>query len=811
MNPRNSTPMPASGLDGWRTASFIFFDLGAMNLIAGVLFILFRPLPLWALGFSPASFWIGILFVMLGLLSWRIPTLPKFVSGIIVFISLAEIIRLIPHYERAAAVVLAQISFVLPTLFVTIGLLRRQLREKVARQAERNAAGDNSSPNVYRDLSSASGIHDRKSGGIKEAAALFSSMLLCVGFGLAALLIFASYLLPLIAASTNPFVNMFSDIVVIPLLLILFPLGAALGEFIWVAAGSRWFLSKRQLVEFIRYLRQIPFFSGTINRILERTPEQRKVSAPVRRQEGARLLAPRTVIPAIAIAMLVTIVSIFAFPLFQRSKAQSIINPPSSPDILLVSQSGQGNYHSINAAVKDAQPGMTVLVLPGVYREDIAIDKPITLAGFETGNGDAAVIECVKASCVRLSVDGATLRRLTIRAHAPLFSDETLHGVEIYGGRPVIEDCDVAAETGAGIIAAGFYTEPTIRRVRVHHTYLNGIVFTDQSRGMVEDSDIFETRWAALRVEMGSDPLVRRTKLHHSKMSGVAVRSEGAGTFEECDIFENGYSNVEVREESKPVFRRSRVFNSKQGGFFFQQHSFGVVEDCDIFGNAYAGIEIIDDSHPHITRSKIHHGQTAGIMVKNGGRGIIENSLIFENNSMGILVSSAGSPIIRNSTIRANVYSAFEVSQGGDPLVEHCQIYDGKMGGISVYEGGKGRYEDCSIFGNAVNNVSIRTHANPQIRRTRISDSRQAGILIMEDGYGTIEDCEIFRNVVGVEVKSNGAPIMRNCKINRNQQQGIIVHSGGAGTIEKSDLRGNLGGSWKIDAGARVTQIQNLE
>ena len=42
-----------------------------------------------------------------------------------------------------------------------------------------------------------------------------------------------------------------------------------------------------------------------------------------------------------------------------------------------------GQYLNIKSAVATAQPGQTIIVEPGIYRERLTINKPLTLRGQE--------------------------------------------------------------------------------------------------------------------------------------------------------------------------------------------------------------------------------------------------------------------------------------------------------------------------------------------------------------------------------------------------------------------------------------------
>ncbi|AKB28086.1 hypothetical protein MSSIT_1367 [Methanosarcina siciliae T4/M] len=56
--------------------------------------------------------------------------------------------------------------------------------------------------------------------------------------------------------------------------------------------------------------------------------------------------------------------------------------------VIIVDDSGGGNYSSIQKAVDNAQNGDTILVSPGVYQENIIVDKELTIISHSTLSGD---------------------------------------------------------------------------------------------------------------------------------------------------------------------------------------------------------------------------------------------------------------------------------------------------------------------------------------------------------------------------------------------------------------------------------------
>jgi len=802
-----------SPLDQWRQASFILFDLGAMNLIAGAGAAFSYSIPLYVLGFRSSSFWLGLLFVLAGLACWKLRRLPIIVPLLIIAGDLWNTVRMLPLFDRAGYIVLVQTSFVLPLVFMLVSMLRARLK-----RGSFSPVHPASTPGV---------IH-----GGKEILALLTSMLVSVGAGLTALLLFSNYGLTPIAEATNPFINMFHDLLLVPLLLLLFPLGAALGELVWVRV-SGFYLSDHEISNFIRYLKQIPLMSKVADRMLKHDasaalpnsalPEfiqTRFNQAVVHRKH--RAINQRTwrtgllfFVPLILIWLvkgLMFLHPLEMFDAFHHAEASEVTAPPLGA--LVVSKSGSGDYRSINAALAEAAPGAVILVRPGVYHESVLIDKAVTLAGEETAAA-LATIECAKDGCVRLNADGATLRNLAVHVRLSFWErwlgSEELTAIIVTRGGSLIENCDVSSNSGIGIVVSGSRSEPEIRNVKIHDCRLNGLLFTDQSRGVVENSDIYRNGWAGIRSEKVSQPVVRRSQIHNGQMDGVVIAMRGGGTFEDCEMFENNYNGVSVKEASSVTLNHSRTFNQKGAGIFVHDRSSARVEDCETFGNAKAGIEIADQGDAQVVKSKVHHGQTMGIIIWRGSTATVEDSLIYENNSTGLLVAGGSKPTIRKSTFRSHIYSAIEVRDGSNPTIEQCQIYGGRSSGIFFHDGGNGRVEECSIFGNMGANVVITSGSNPEIQNSSFSESQQAGLLVRDGGRGMIKDCRIFNNYVGVEIKENGAPSVQRCKINNNRHQGVTADGVSAGSVTASELTGNSGGAWKVDDRSQLIRSQNLE
>jgi len=80
------------------------------------------------------------------------------------------------------------------------------------------------------------------------------------------------------------------------------------------------------------------------------------------------------------------------------------VSSVAQPGTLTVGEGGQ--YSTIQAAVNAAGPGDTIVVYSGTYRENVIVDKQLSLVGEDTGGGKPVVDADRAGSAILLSGDG---------------------------------------------------------------------------------------------------------------------------------------------------------------------------------------------------------------------------------------------------------------------------------------------------------------------------------------------------------------------------------------------------------------------
>ena len=81
---------------------------------------------------------------------------------------------------------------------------------------------------------------------------------------------------------------------------------------------------------------------------------------------------------------------------------------------LIVSQTDAGQYQTISDAIRVASVGTRIIVQPGMYPENLIIDKPLQIIG--EGPVEEIVVESTNTSCLTMKSDYAKVSGLTLRS-----------------------------------------------------------------------------------------------------------------------------------------------------------------------------------------------------------------------------------------------------------------------------------------------------------------------------------------------------------------------------------------------------------
>ncbi|CAB4023568.1 F-box only 11 [Paramuricea clavata] len=324
-------------------------------------------------------------------------------------------------------------------------------------------------------------------------------------------------------------------------------------------------------------------------------------------------------------------------------------------------------YHSsLKEAIKSVHTNGIIIVHPGIYREELIIEKTVTIIGTGSEDKPEVTIEGSNATVVKFVSGSSTsyIRNISIKhvgGNSASFSPSCVDiGPDCC---PTIHRCNVTskASVGSTIYVHGKNTSPLVincsitnsENVRINDNEQFGVSFYDNAGGVLENNEIFNHNCSGIEIRTLSNPHIRWNKIWGCE-DGVSVHEQGRGLLEENEIFDSVMTGVLIETESDPTLRRNKIHDSQEVGICMIDGGNGILENNDIFRNAKAGVLICLSSFPVLRGNRIFEGGTTGIVIRSNAGGVLESNEIFNNKFTGICLATGVKPQLSNNNIYDN-------------------------------------------------------------------------------------------------------------------------------------------------------------
>jgi len=474
---------------------------------------------------------------------------------------------------------------------------------------------------------------------------------------------------------------------------------------------------------------------------------------------------------------------------------------------VVVSKSFFSRYKTIADAVKGASPGTTIVVKPGVYRENIHIDKNINI--ISEGDKSDTVIETFQTALLIENGSKTFIKGIQIRQ---LGQDDTAL-IKCSSGTLQIQDCDIYPQNGSGVYVnqqgilymqfcqiTGGYTNainfgegsqgtiedceihgmkgekypslfinnsnPIIKKCRIYNSPGNAIFMKNNSKPFIENCDLFDIQDAILYMS-NSAPTIKNCKIHDGQKNAIYIEKGSKPIIENCEIFKFKRTMIYIHE-SQPAMKGCKMFDGNTNAVNFNEQSAGLIEECEIFnllGEEYPAI-YIEKSQPTWKKCKISYTASSAYYISEGSKPVIENCEIYKTEG-----------------------DAFRIVKS-EPSIRFCKMYDGESSAFYIQEESLPFIEECEAFHFKDQIVAVIT-SSPMFRRCKFHDGEANGISFYQNGRGIFEECEIYQFLnekYSAIYVNQGSPELKKCKIYKGNSNAIYLENNSDFIMEECEV-----------------------
>jgi predicted Ser/Thr protein kinase len=426
---------------------------------------------------------------------------------------------------------------------------------------------------------------------------------------------------------------------------------------------------------------------------------------------------------------------------------------PARPRIR-VGKGGQGHCLSLKVALRQAEPGAEIVLLPGLYRESVVVDKAVTILA-ESEAGDV-VIEGVAGPALVLQAPGASLRGLTVQG-AKGFA-----ALRITGGTPLIEACTLRAGTLC-VELDGIGTAPLFRDCTFLAEGPVGLCAGAGTLARMDGGSLLGFQVAGVEVGSGAQVSLHGVALGPGPGVGLRVQARGQASLDGCVVSAQAGS-VEVAGEGRVQLSHCRLLDSRFAGLLALEQSQAVLESCDLGNHACAGVHALAGANVVLRQCRVTGNAGFGVSIMDRGLATLEGCLVQANGGTGLVIH-------HGATVQART----------------CTFSEGKSLGVDCAEGGQGVLDGCEISGNAGAGVQVEPGGSLLLVRCTLKEGRDTGLLLLEDSQVTLEECVVHRNARGGILLAREAadPILRG---GNRIEDGFLRVDGGGNLVRVAPL-----------------------
>ncbi|MGW3492966.1 right-handed parallel beta-helix repeat-containing protein [Streptomyces sp. NPDC001020] len=437
-----------------------------------------------------------------------------------------------------------------------------------------------------------------------------------------------------------------------------------------------------------------------------------------------------------------------------------------------------GEYASLTAALEAAGDGDVLTIAPGIYRENLVVQRAVTLRGAEGSPGS-----------VRLApVDGVPL---TVRASA-VVQDVHIEGQDaaapallVEEGVPELVDVRIVTRSAAGIEVRDS-ARPTVRRCTVDNPAGIGIAVVDGAGGVFEECEVMAAAQSGVAVRGGAHPRLERCRVHHTSGTGLSVTGENSSLEAVgCEVYEVRGSGVQVTGRAAAHLTDCDVRRTTADGITLDTDAVLTLADCHIHDIPENAVDLRSRSVLTLTRTTVRQFGRNGLSVWDPGTRVDANQCEISDST--------------------GDYPAVWVSDGATAVLDSCRVHDVPDALFVLDRGSRADVVDSDLTQVRNTAVSVSDGATAQLDDCRIKDAATGAWFRDHGSGGTLSGCTIDGTQTGVIVTKGADPTVERCTVTSPAEAGCYVSAGGRGSFLNCRVTGSGGYGFHVIDGCRAT------
>ena len=465
-----------------------------------------------------------------------------------------------------------------------------------------------------------------------------------------------------------------------------------------------------------------------------------------------------------------------------------------------VATRGWGGHRTITAALRQVPDGAVISIAPGVYREQLVFDRPVTLLA-EEGAGSVRVVAAA-GPALTLS-GGAAVRGLTfagdlggvstvlVRGGSPSLEGCTVDGGSIEvadDAGPLLRECVIeASRHPVGALRLGGSGRALVEGCRVRGAAGVGLVVFGAARPEITGLELIGGGKDAVVVAGQAHAALNACVITDCAGSGLVGQGHGRLNLDGVRTVRTGGSGLALRDDAEAIVQGASFADSRgnhvflggssraqliecelRGADFSAVHAEGQarldMRDCIVVGTAQHGICGLGHAVLALADSRIEGAKLAGISVEESADAVVDRCRIL-GAGVGARLRSSHQPRLAACEVDDAEGVGIEIGPGSAPLIEDCVVTRPGTAGFLIAQDSRPRLFRSAVHAAGGTGLVVWSGAEPRLWEVSVRGAGKNGVYFKDGAHGRLEDCEISGTAfAAVHVGPGADPALLRCR-----------------------------------------------
>lgn len=404
-----------------------------------------------------------------------------------------------------------------------------------------------------------------------------------------------------------------------------------------------------------------------------------------------------------------------------------------------VNADGSGTYTSIQEAVTNSADGDSILVGPGVYYENVVVDKKVSISSTD-GSSSTTVMGSSDSPVFDIVADGVTISGFTISGA----TDDKMAGISATSNSNTFSE-NILTGNDYGILMT-YSSENTLNDNDANgNTY--GIYFDHSMQNTLTNNAMAENTYNFGAV--GPEYLVNSVDTSNT-VGGKPIYYIVEGSGQTIDSSSNA-GTVYCIDCDKMTIKDIEVSNNRHGVYLYSTTN-SVVEDVTATDNMY-GISLWYNSDKNTVKNNVvaddqygitlHHSSNYNTIEKNDVSGVSDHAIqIYSSNT-----------VVADNQVTDNGGHSFSITGSNNTIQDNTES-NSYWQGVLVKSSSDNFLIGNILSDNGANGVLIIGSENTVIANNTISGNGDHGVELDSANGNTIYN-NLFNNSVNIFLNSS--------------------------------------------------------